>query len=312
MLGTFLDKAASLLDRQFLLAYWYPTLFSLSAGLLLFSWPKEWSPLKEYFFALQSGSFSLQLMIILGTLLLTLFLAYLLQAFSLPFVQFWEGYWPKLFWNWCVADDIYNEWIELKKKRVAASSNDLSLYKSLQEQLFYGYPSKKDQLLPTQLGNIIKAAEDYAQSRYGMNTIFWWPRLWLLLPEPIQRQIDGSIAPMIFLLNLTTQLGIISLIGSIYLFMQHWGPWEFWAIPVSFITLIVGIILATITYRGALYQAKAYGILIRSVVDNYRFDLLKSLNQKIPKNLSEEKKLWENLVRWVYLNEQRNAPPYGP
>ncbi|MGB9929096.1 MAG: hypothetical protein ACPK85_11940 [Methanosarcina sp.] len=312
MLGTFLDKAASLLDRQFLLAYWYPALLSLSLGLLLFSWPNEWNPLNEYFSALQSGSFSSQLMIILGTLLLTLFLAYLLQAFSLPFVQFWEGYWPESFWKWYMADNVEQNWKELKKKRVDASSKNPILYASLQEQLFYGYPSQKDRLLPTQLGNIIRAAEDYAQSRYGMDTVFWWPRLWLLLPESVKQQIDSSLAPMIFLLNLTTQLGILSIIGSIYLFMQYWGPWKLWAIPVSFTTLIVGITLTTLTYRGALYQAKAYGVLIRSAVDNYRFDLLKTLHQKIPKTLSDEKKLWEDLVRWIYLNEQRKAPFYEP
>jgi nitric oxide synthase oxygenase domain/subunit len=69
------------------------------------------------------------------------------------------------------------------------------------------------------------------------------------------------------------------------------------------ITLIVGVDLTALAYQGAVSHAKVYGVLIRSAVDTYRFDLLKAIHQSMPLDLAEEKKLWNTLMRWLYLNE---------
>jgi hypothetical protein len=309
----FPGSVVTLFDRRFFLAYWYPTLLSFSAGLLIFSWPKDWKPLDLYFSASQSGISSSQpsqLEIILVTLFLTLVIAHFLQAFSHLLVQFWEGYWPKSPWNWYKdAKGVDDRWNKLKRERASAGNNP-TLYALRHEQLFYGYPSQENQLLPTQLGNVLRAAEDYAQSKYGMDVVFWWPRLWLILPEAMQQQIDDSQTPMLSLLNLTTQLAVISFAGFIYLCVQYTGPWKLFAFLAAFITLIVGIILTAFAYQGAVSHAKVYGTLIRSVVDTYRFDLLRALHQPMPPNLYEEKKLWDDLIRWAYLNEQENIPSY--
>lgn len=314
MSGEFPDSVATLFDRRFFLAYWYPTLLSFSVGLLVYSWPKDWKPLYLYLSVSQNGSSgsqaSFHLEIILATLLLTLVIAYLLQAFSHALVQFWEGYWPKLLWNrYKSARGVKDRWVKLKKERANARNNP-TLHALLHEQLFYGYPSQEDKLLPTQLGNILRAAEDYAKSNYGMDVVFWWPRLWLILPEPVQHEIEDSQTPMISLLNLATQLVVISSAGFFYLCWQYKGSWGLFAFLAASITLIVGIALTAFAYRGAVSHAKVYGALIRSVVDTYRFDLLRALHQPMPSNLNEEKKLWDDLIRWIYLNEQGNVPSY--
>lgn len=310
MSGELPYEAATLLNRRFFLVYWYPTLLSFLAGLLLYSWPKDWEPLNQYFSISDSGISSSQLEIILETLLLTLVLAHLLQAFSHSFVQFWEGYQPQWLWKWN-EKRVEEKWKKLKKERAAASTSNPKLYASFHEQLFSEYPSQKDRLLPTQLGNVLRASEDYALYTYGMDAVFWWPRLWLILPEAVQKQIDDSQAPMLALLNFTTGIVIVTVFGSIYLgkqFVDLWGFW--WAILVACITLIAGITLTTLAYQGAVSHAKIYGVLIRSAVDTYRLDLLKALNQPTPSNLSEEKKLWDDLIRWTYLSELDNSLPY--
>jgi hypothetical protein len=314
MSGEFPDSAATLFDRRFFLAYWYPTLLSFSAGLLIYSWPQDWKPLDLYFSASQNGTSgsqpSFHLEIILVTLLLTLVFAHLLQAFSHPLVQFWEGYWPKSLWDrYKSAKGVNDGWVKLKKERTNARNNP-TLHSLLHEQLFYGYPSQEDQLLPTQLGNILRAAEDYAKSNYGMDVVFWWPRLWLILPETVQQEIEDSQTPMISLLNLATQQIVISSAGFFYLCWQYKGSWGLLAILAAFITLIVGITLTAFAYHGAVSHAKIYGTLIRSVVDTYRFDLIRTLHQPLPSNLDEEKKLWDYLIRWVYLNERESIPSY--
>lgn len=311
MSGEFPYEAVTLLNRRFFIVYWYPTLLSFLAGLLLYSWPEDWEPLSQYFSIPNSKVSSPQLDIILWTLLLTLVLAHLLQAFSHPFVQFWEGYQPQSLWNWYKNKRrVEEKWKQLKKERATASTNNPKLYASLHEQLFSEYPSRADRLLPTQLGNVLRASEDYTLCTYGMDIVFWWPRLWLILPDTVQKQIDDSQAPMLALLNFTTQIGVISIVSSIYLGMKYTGPWQLWAFLAAFAVLIAGIILTTLAYRGAVSHAKVYGVLIRSAVDTYRFDLIKALHQPIPLNLYEEKKLWKNLMGWTYLNDLDNPLPY--
>lgn len=314
MSGEFPDSVATLFDRRFFLAYWYPTILSFLAGLLIYSWPKDWKPLDLYISVSQNGSSgsqpSFHFEVILATLILTLIIAHLLQAFSHSLVQFWEGYWPKSLWNrYKNIRGVNNRWVKLKKERTNAKNNP-ALYASIHEQLFYEYPSQEDKLLPTQLGNILRAAEDYAKSNYGMDAVFWWPRMWLILPETVQHEIEDSQTPMISLLNLATQLVVISFAGFFYLCWQYKGSWGLFAFLAAFITLIVGITLIAFAYHGAASHAKVYGTLVRSVVDNYRFDLLRTLRQPRPANLDEEKKLWDYLIRWVYLSERENIPAY--
>lgn len=311
MSGELPYEAATLLNRRFFLVYWYPTLLSFLAGLLLYSWPKDWRPLNNYFSISDSGYSGSQLEIILWTLLFTLVTAHLLQAFSNTFIQFWEGYLPQSFWEWYKDKKRVEErWKQLKKARATSSTNNPKLYASLHEQLFSGYPTRVDRLLPTQLGNVLRASEDYALCTYGMDIVFWWPRLWLILPDTVQKQIDESQAPMLALLNFATGIGVISIVGSIYLGMQYMGSWGYWAFLAAFTTLMVGITLTNLAYRGAVSHAKVYGVLIRSAVDTYRFDLLKALHHPMPSNQSEEKVLWRKLIGWIYLNERDNVPPY--
>lgn len=138
-----------------------------------------------------------------------------------------------------------------------------------------------------------------------MDVVLWWPRLWLVLPVTIQQQIEDFQALMLAFLNLATQTEMVFAICLGYLLNSH---------SISFLKaftiFIFGIAITTAAYQSAVSQAKVYGTLIRSAVDVYRFDLLKSLHQSMPFNLTTEKKLWANLLNWVYFNQQDDAPLY--
>src|SRR2546427_946786 len=44
---------------------------------------------------------------------------------------------------------------------------------------------------PTLLGNILAAYEDYPLSRYGMDSVFYWTRIWLQLEREKKDEIDS-------------------------------------------------------------------------------------------------------------------------
>jgi hypothetical protein len=44
------------------------------------------------------------------------------------------------------------------------------------------------------IGNIIDEYEAYPLSRYGMDSAFYWPRLWLIIDKDVRNEIDGEWA----------------------------------------------------------------------------------------------------------------------
>lgn len=307
MLGTFLDKATGLLDRNFLLAYWFPVFVAASLAALIHIWvcgfqeTVEWWQ-QDWIAKSQVGGFVAQVWFLVGILVLITVLAYLLQPFTRLIIRSYEGYWPLSIRSWFAAKGEYKVWEEKSIQRTQAEAeaeetNDWSKYNDLQAQLFYGYPSRSSRLMPTRLGNVLRAAEDYSKSAYGMDSVFWWPRLWPLLPEAMRKEIDGALIPVMALLNFSSLVMVVALWGLAYLSQQ--GLW--WR---AVMVVVGGVILALISYRAAVAQAQDYGERIRSAIDLYRFDLLKALHQKLPETLAEESGLWERMMLWLYSNDR--------
>lgn len=303
MLGNFLDKASGLLDRNFLLAYWFPAFIAASIAVLISAWPLGFGKAlalwqQEWMVKGQEGGLSAQILILVGALILITVPAYLLMPLTRPTVRFYEGYWPRWLYRHFASMPRWGERAAYERMDEdfgkAEEDGDGPRFNELQAELFYGYP-KRERLMPTRLGNALRAAEDYSKDAYGggMDTVFWWPRLWPLLPEKVQEEVEEALTPMVALLNFTSLVAIVSIGGSLYLGglgFQREGA----------LVLAGGVVLAFISYRAAVAQAQSYGERIRSAVDLYRFDLLRSLHQPLPETLDDEIALWENLFLWLY------------
>ncbi len=188
MLGAFVDKALALLDRRFVVAYWIPAFLF---GLLLFftagwSMPRLGLTAEDYF-RLQGLRLS---GVTLGLLLLVTLLAYLLRAFTRSLIRTYEGYWSwRRLQEWGIRRH-QARWQRLRELRTRAfQENNRRGYARLQAILYYDYPPRADRILPTRLGNVLRAAEDYSMSRYGLDGVFWWPRLEPLLPQPLHDRL---------------------------------------------------------------------------------------------------------------------------
>jgi hypothetical protein len=183
MLGTFLDKTTGLLDRSFLLAYWFPIFVSASLALLILcTWVWGWQATlmwwqQDLMLKGKDGGYYAQLLIVVEALVLITVLAYLFQPFTRTVIRFYEGYWPVTLRGWFISLPWLGEgniWRDRSKKRAKAEEDrDWPTYNQLQVQLFYSYSSKEDRLMPTRLGNVLRAAEDYSKSAYGMDSVFW-------------------------------------------------------------------------------------------------------------------------------------------
>lgn len=109
--------------------------------------------------------------------------------------QFFEGYrfWPDFLKNWFVKrlnkkiDKKYVDFDSKSDTERAMIWQRLSMFPinvSNQER-----SPRVKAVLPTLLGNILEQYESYPKTRYNMDPVFYWPRIWLTLDDSKRKEI---------------------------------------------------------------------------------------------------------------------------
>ena len=150
---------------------------------------------------------------------------------------------------------------------------------------------------PTLLGNILAGYEDYPDKRYGMDSVFFWPRLWMQLEKEKKEEIDSSWSVADGFLSLSA----VSFVGG-FLWIIAGGlnvldvtavtlPLSDWAnlfAGISFLVVSYGF------YRLSLPFHRQNGELFKSIFDLYR-DKIWSMTSMKP----NEVQIWDSA--WSYL-----------
>jgi hypothetical protein len=188
------------------------------------------------------------------------------------------------------------------RERERADKTRLFLAKSqraaaLTEFRYRNYPVDPELALPTRLGNILRASEQYPayEGRYGMDAVFFWPRLLAVVPDSARADLSDARATFVLLLNVCTLALLVSgcAFGAL-IFAAIRPATDYWVSGAA------GLVLAFLLYRSALGPARAYGELVRSTFDLYRGDLLARLDMPEPATFSEERALWQQLAQMMY------------
>lgn len=135
---------------------------------------------------------------------------------------------------------------------------------------YYRYPQGEDErnLMPTRLGNVLLAAESYPRDRYRIDPIIFWPRLYPLLPEQVQREHEEYIINYEFPLVVSFEAALTTLLSATMLVLTRQSPGLFLAV------LLCGMALSYAFYHLSLSAAEEYGEQLRSAFDLYRDRLL--------------------------------------
>ena len=171
------------------------------------------------------------------------------------------------------------------------------------ERIFH-YPESYSRVLPTKLGNIIAAAEEYPERLFGIDTVLMWPYLTPTLTKSgYAKYIENEKSIFDLLLNSTVLLALLGLeIGYFGLALQSvsWA-WGFALLLIIVAVLILGY-LTTDSVMGWTTTLRVAFVL-------HRNELRESLCVKEPKSYSEERELWKQVSE--FLREPAQAERLG-
>ena len=134
----------------------------------------------------------------------------------------------------------------------------------LDVQLHY-FPADDQDALPTQFGNTIRAAETSSYHKYGLDAIVCWPRIWLLLPEQVQRELIDSRQK----LEESIEFWVWGFLFLLWVFYSGW------AAAISLVWMFIG-------YSFMNELACSFADLFESTFDLYRWELYKHLRWPLP------------------------------
>jgi hypothetical protein len=134
-----------------------------------------------------------------------------------------------------------------------------------------GWP-QRDRVQPTRLGCALRAGEDRAGDRYGLDAVLLWPRLHAVVAAPLRSTLDAARDRMDLLVMTTWSSAICALIALALLARQGW-----WLLLPLLFTVV-----AWLSYRAAVAAAHSYGLQMQVAFDLHRFDLLAALHVPLP------------------------------
>jgi hypothetical protein len=142
------------------------------------------------------------------------------------------------------------------------------------------YP-RADRVLPTTLGNAMRAGEERAGAPYGLDAVSAWPRLHPLLAEPVRAAADDRRLQLDVAVRFCATFAAAAVVTAALLWSHGW-----------WLSVAAGcLVLCAVSYYAAVAAAVAYGDSLASAFDLHHLDLLDALQLPRPSSLAEERQL---------------------
>lgn len=224
---------------------------------------------------------------------------------SVHVIRLLEGYWwpvldgPRQFlWKRLSGrcDRELGRLAELAAKPVTNLSANAIAERSRLERRRWRIPADPRYRMPTMLGNGMRAAEIRPWTRYGLDSVVCWPRLWLVLPDVTRQDISAARASL-YLSAQAWTCAMLACVGVI---------WSWWALPLGIAAA------AVIYYWPILGTARLYCDLVPAAYDVHRRLLYDALKWPYPANPSEERAQGIRLTLYLRAGSRDAKPTFTP
>ncbi|MEV6421357.1 hypothetical protein [Streptomyces sp. NPDC051662] len=199
-----------------------------------------------------------------GFVLAVTLLTALLAAHRVTLLRWAEGYWPGRFGRRLGARRASRHERARAELRGDVRAGGPDAY----ETLYLHYPLPGVPVLSTRLGNVLRGAEDYPRTRYGIDAVLVWPRLFPLLPAPFTGTFASSRARLDAALAAAALSVVFTVAAPVCTVAVGGAPW------LAAVCSVAGALSALTGYRAALAAAVVHGQQLRVAFDLYRGLLL--------------------------------------
>jgi hypothetical protein len=259
-----------------------------------------WQPLFEWFRSLPEP---LQIASLFGIFVAIAVSAFVVQRFDLAVLSFLEGYWHP--WLNRPREQLIRKQLRRRDRleKQLRSLNDRGLTQlNASERIQHAQLRQQwlrqptpDNLMPTRLGNILRAAEQRSDEKYGLDAVVCWSRLWLLLPDAVKKDLQEARAD----LNTAARVWLWSLLCCFWaLGSVHLQP--IWTVNVWSLWPLLGLLAARFAYGWAIAAARTYGELIEATFDLYRHLLYQSIRWHLPADPEVERRVGRQLTQYLW------------
>lgn len=282
------------LDRNYIIAYLFPVIIFITLTYMIVStfFPNALRGIISSDISSQSNIVDI-LWNTFVIFIISMFISIIMMITNLELIRFLEGYssiWKKILRPKQIKkfEDIQNKLEKAKRDRdeevrvrKVASEETRRIYRELKSKYRNNFPPRKEYILGTEFGNVIRSFELYPMEMYGIDSIAIWDRITCLVPKEHIDYLSDAKASVDFAINILYLMMIILIEYAIMLVITCCISQAIilWWIP------IFAIGLAFFAYRMAISSARKWGLAVKSVFDLYRYDLLKKLDIDIPRTL---------------------------
>ena len=182
-----------------------------------------------------------------------------------------------------------------------------------QQKLLEDFPTQRLLILPTRLGNTIRAFEYYPNREYGMDGVTCWSRLIAKIDPPYAAAIDDAKTSFDFMINMSV-LSAVSVVMQIAAGLFSRKPFASPGGLMIWLSLILITALLGFTfYHLSISRASAWGETVKGAFDLYRKDLLAQLGYDLKlETRSEEREVWDSISLQMIYGDQPDGPRTPP
>lgn len=155
---------------------------------------------------------------------------------------------------------------------------------------------------PTDLGTAVAAYEEYSNERYGIDMTVLFTRLLFVTDDKVQGRLNSASTYIDFAVISSFLCGTLACMPLLAFWIST-AP----GVPVTDharLLTALWMVAFYFFYRIAVLSVRAYGELVRAVVDLYRGKVLDAMEIERAPTLAEECAIWRNLKAFITFGER--------
>jgi hypothetical protein len=243
-----------------------------------------------------------QAVVLVGALLVIAASGLVVERLALTVIRLLEGYWPRALQTLRRRltargarrkEEAEQRWgaLQARWETGTASADEVAELVALERSLA-ALPADARELMPTRLGNVLRAAESRPGEKYGLDAVQCWPRLWLVLPDATKQEIGAAGA------DLNTS--------------ATWWTWgalvAVWTVFTP-LALVVAAVAAALAYGALVGSAMRYGQLVEAAFDVHRGLLYDALGRPRPEHAAAERRAGQEITQLLLRGPATTSEP---